>query len=308
MVEAPVDASGEQVVLSAGPLELTVVTVGGGMRELTVGDWHVLDGYGADEVAIGAYGQVLVPWPNRLSEGRYEFEGSEYQVPLTEPSKLNALHGFARWERWTVEHRDYTSAALGIVLAPRTGYPFALEVEVDYRVTPSSVEVTTRGRNVGRAPLPYANGFHPYVSVGTPSIDECMLEIPAKTWYATDDRQIPVGRRGVEGTEYDFRQARVIGPAHLDTAFTDLVRGSDGKARIRLSTADGSRTVAVRLDDAYGYVMAFTGDTLADTARRRRSVGVEPMTAAPNAFQTSDGLAVLAPGEVHVSTWAIEVG
>lgn len=291
----------------AGPLRLTVVTVGGGMREMTAGVWHVLDGYGPDEVAVGAYGQVLVPWPNRLSEGRYEFQGSQYQVPLTEPSKRNALHGFARWERWTVERHDESSAALGIVLAPRTGYPFALEVVVEYRLTPASVEVSTRGRNVGRTPLPYANGFHPYVSVGTPSIDECLLEIPARTWYATDERQIPVGRRSVEGTDYDFTRARVIGTTHLDTAFTDLVRRPDGRARIRLSAADGSRSVAVRLDEAYGYVMAFTGDTLADTARRRRSLGVEPMTAAPNAFQTGDGLAVLAPGETHLSTWAIEI-
>jgi aldose 1-epimerase len=308
LVDAPVEASGEQVVLSAGPLRLTVVTVGGGMRELTVGDWRVIDGYVVDEVPIGAYGQVLVPWPNRLSEGRYRFDGVDYQVPLTEPSKQNALHGFARWERWTVKSHDDAHAVLGTVLAARTGYPFTLEVEVEYRVRPASVDVQIRGRNVGRRRLPYANGFHPYVSVGTPSIDSCLLEMPAGTWIPTDARQIPTGRSPVEGGDYDFRRARPIGDMRLDTAFTDLLRGLDGMARVRLSSADGSRSVAVRLGAAYPYVMGYTGDTLADAARRRRSLGVEPMTAAPNAFQSGEGLIVLEPGEEHVADWGIEIG
>ena len=307
LVDPPVDASGDQVVLSAGDLKLTVVTVGGGMRELTVGDWHVLDGYAADEVAIGAYGQVLVPWPNRLSEGRYEFEGHEYQVPLTEPTKRNALHGFGRWERWTVERRDAASAVLGVVLAPRTGYPFALEVEVEYRVTPRAVDVTIRGRNVGRTRLPYANGFHPYVSTGDASVDGCALTMPARTWLPTDERQIPTGRNSVEGTGYDFLRPRAIGDMHLDTAYTDLVRDADGMARVRLTAPGGSRSVAVRLGPQYPYVMGYTGDTLADAPRRRRSLGVEPMTAAPNAFQTGDGLVVLAPGETHEADWGIEI-
>jgi aldose 1-epimerase len=43
--------------------------------------------------------------------------------------------------------------------------------------------------------------------------------------------------------------------------------------------------------------MLFTGDSLADPARRRQGLGVEPMTCAPNALQTGVGLHVLAPGE-----------
>ncbi len=293
--------------MKAGDLTLTVVTVGGGMRELTLGDWHVLDGYGPDEVALGAYGQVLVPWPNRLSEGLYKFEGRLYGVPWTEPSKRNALHGFARWERWSVLRQDGASAVLGLVLAPRTGYPFALEVEVEYRAIPTGVDVEIRGRNVGRGNLPYANGFHPYVTVGAPSIDACLLELPGRTWLPTDERQIPTGRSAVEGTDYDFTKPRPIGGMHIDTAYTDLARDGDGMARLRLSSADGSRSVAVRLGDAYPYVMAYTGDTLADAPRRRRSLGVEPMTAAPNAFQTGEGLAVLKPGETHVARWGIEI-
>ncbi|HKC20594.1 MAG TPA: aldose 1-epimerase family protein [Candidatus Dormibacteraeota bacterium] len=304
---ATVHGSGEQVILTAGEIRLVVVTWGGGMRELTHGDWSVLDGYGIDEVPVGAYGQPLIPWPNRLSNGRYEFRGSSYQVPLTEPEKQNALHGFARWMTWTVEQAEASRAVLGLVMYPRTGYPFTLGVEIEYTLEASGVSVVTTARNLGETPLPYANGFHPYISVGTSSIDGCTVRLPARTWMKTDDRQIPTGNASVEGTRYDFRSARPLAGERLDTAFTDLQRDNDGKARVRLTAPDGSRSVAVWMDAAYGYVMAFTGDTLADVARRRRSLGVEPMTAAPNALQTGEGLQVLDPGAESTSAWGIEI-
>ena len=49
--------------------------------------------------------------------------------------------------------------------------------------------------------------------------------------------------------------------------------------------------------------MVFTGDPLLDVARR--SAAVEPMTCAPNAFRSGDGLIVLEPGDTHVATWGI---
>jgi aldose 1-epimerase len=50
--------------------------------------------------------------------------------------------------------------------------------------------------------------------------------------------------------------------------------------------------------------MLFTGDTLAPPARRR-GMAVEPMTCAPNAFQSGDGLIILEPGASHVANWGI---
>lgn len=305
--DGPVNATGEQIELASGDVRLTVVTAGGGMRELTRRDWHVLDGYGIDELPPGAAGQPLIPWPNRIAGGRYEFRGTSFQLPITEPDKGNAVHGFARWMTWKVERADSESAVLSLLLYPRGGYPFALYVEIEYRVRADGVEVVTTARNVGRSQLPFASGFHPYICAGSQSVDSCRLEIPAQKWLRTDERQIPVGREDVEGTSFDFRTPREIGSLKLDTAFTELQRDDDGMARVRLSTADGSQSVAVRMDAAHTHVMAYTGDVLADPVRRRRAIAIEPMTAAPNAFQSGDGLRILEPGESFSFAWGIEL-
>lgn len=305
-LDGPVNASGEQILLTSGDLLLTVVTAGGGMRQLTYGDWPVLDGYGIDELPPGASGQPLIPWPNRIAAGRYEFQGLRYQLPINEPEQDNSLHGFARWMTWNVERTSASNAVLSLLLYPRAGYPFALYVEIEYRVHSSGVDVITTARNAGRKALPYASGFHPYISVGSDSIDSCFIEMPAQTWLRTDERQIPIARESVEGTPFDFRTARPIGSIKIDTAFTDLSRDQDGLARVRLTAADRSRSVAVRLDPMHGYVMLYTGDKL-DQSRRRKGLGVEPMTAAPNAFQSGNGLRVLEPGETFSSEWGIEL-
>ena len=48
----------------------------------------------------GAHGAPLIPWPNRLADGRYSFGGTEYQLALTEPENRNAIHGLLRWRNW----------------------------------------------------------------------------------------------------------------------------------------------------------------------------------------------------------------
>jgi aldose 1-epimerase len=98
---------------------------------------------------------------------------------------------------------------------------------------------------------------------------------------------------------------RPIKGAKLDTGFTDLERDGNGLAWVELRRADASRSVRLWVDQAYQYLMLFTGDTIPDAARRRKGLGVEPMTCAPNAFRTKEGLRVLEPGESFTAAWGI---
>jgi aldose 1-epimerase len=296
--------SGEQVELAAGAARLVIAQVGASLRRLTVDGDDVLDGYGEDEIAAAAQGQALVPWPNRLAGGRYTFEGETLQLALSEPEKGNAIHGLARWAAWQVARRGPSAATLSHTIWPQAGYPFALSVEIGYELRETGLTVTTTATNAGQRRLPYGVGFHPYLTVGTERIDDARLRLRAGSRLVADDRGIPAGEAPVAGTEFDFRDEREIGDTTLDTAFGDLERDADGRAELTLA-APGGRRLRAWMDRHYGWVMAFTGDSLPDPARRRRSLGIEPMTCPPNALATGEGLAVLAPGERHVSAWGI---
>ncbi len=80
-----VPPSGDQYELSSGGYRAVIVQVGGGIRSCTFGGQDVLQSYPDTAMCDGAHGQPLIPWPNRLADGRYRFDDVDYQVALTEP-------------------------------------------------------------------------------------------------------------------------------------------------------------------------------------------------------------------------------
>ena len=294
--------SGRQVEIAYGDARAVVVEVGGGLRTYDVAGVPVLDGYAEGEMVTAARGQPLVPWPNRLHGGSYTWDGTDHQVPMDEPAKGNALHGVCRFRNWAVVEQSDAAATMGLRLHPSPPYPFTLDLRVRYELGADGLLVETTTTNVGREAAPYAQGFHPYVTVGG-QVDDARLTVPATTWLPTDEDQIPTGREPVEGTAYDFRTARQIGQLEIDYAFTDLLRDGDGRARLVLQGAD--RAVEVWVDEGYQYLEVFTGDTVPQEHRRRQGLGVEPMTAPPNAFVTGEDVLRLEPGETVTLRWGI---
>jgi aldose 1-epimerase len=299
---ARVAPTGEQVELVHGDQRAVVVEVGGGLRAYAAGQRELLDGYDVDAMSTSGRGQLLIPWPNRLQDGRYEFDGRRHQLALSEPEHGNAIHGLVRWTRWFVREREADRVLLEHVLHPQPGYPFSLALEVEYALAADGLSVRTTATNIGVDACPYGAGVHPYLTVGTPSVDAAILTSPGATVIRSDDRGLPVGTDPVERTPFDFRRARAIAATTLDHAFTDLERGDDGLARVELRHPDGSGVV-LWVDEGYRYLMLFTGDPLPDV--RRRSLAVEPMTCPPNAFRTGESLVRLEPGETHTARWGL---
>jgi aldose 1-epimerase len=298
-------ASGEQFELSHGDQRAVVVEVGGALREYSVGDRDVIDGYGLHERADGGRGQPLMPWPNRICDGRYVWDGEMMQLPLSDSKLGHAIHGLVRWRNWQVLAWEPSRLTFGLRLFPMAGYPFTLGLTIEYELSDAGLRVCTRAENIGTGPCPYGVGFHPYLTLGA-SIDHARLTLPAERILVTDERLMPVSSEPVAGTPYDFRAPREIGPIVLDACFHDLVRDGDGRARVTLNGADTK--VTLWMGHAYNYVMIYTGDTLGVVARRRRALAVEPMSCPPNAFVSAESLVRLEPTQTHMAEWGIEIG
>ena len=298
--------SGEQITTVAGDQQAVVVEVGGGLRSYSVGGRDLVDGYSADEMSSSGRGQVLIPWPNRLQDGTYDFDGQRHQLPLNEPERHNAIHGLVRWAPWTIVEREPDRVTMEHVLYPQPGYPFSLRIRIEYGLSHGGLKVRTTATNIGSDACPYGSGAHPYLTLGTASINRLELRAPARTVLLSDERGLPIVAQAVEGTAYDFRKLRRIDSTVLDHAFTDLERDHDGLARVELRDPDNKTQVSLWVDQSYSYLMLFTGDPLANV--RRRSLAVEPMTCPPNAFRTGDSLIRLEPGSSFAGTWGIACG
>ncbi len=297
--------SGRQFELRYGAQRAVVVEVGGGLREYEVSGQPVLDGFTVERMADGGRGQPLLPWPNRLADGTYEFNGEHLQLPIDEPARRNAMHGLTRWAAWMLADQADDRIRLTHTIHPRPGYPFMLDLQLEYTLTDSGLTVRTAAHNTGQRPLPFGAGQHPYFTVG-PSIDSAELHLPVQSLIELDaDRRLPTGNSlSVTDSPFDFRQPRRIGSLVVDECFSNLDRDSDGLARVRLADPDSGRSLVVWMDERYRYVQVFSGDTLA-TDRRRRGLAIEPMTCPPNAFRTGIDLIVLQPGQTSTLEWGI---
>jgi aldose 1-epimerase len=182
---------------------------GGGLRTYTFRGCDVLAGYPREVRCSGGRGQLLMPWPNRIRDGRYTFAGRSHQLAITEPDRGHAIHGLVRWAIWSVLEQAEDTITFGCRLRPQQGWEWSLDLSVTYALTAQGLIVTPRARNVGTDAAPFGFGAHPYLSVGEDRVDEVQVAIPAAALLGVDDRLLPLGLAAVEGTDQDFREPRV---------------------------------------------------------------------------------------------------
>ena len=293
--------TGRQWTIRRGEHVAVVVEVGGGLREYAVGPVPVLAGYAEDQECTAGRGQLLVPWPNRIRDGRYTFEGRDQQLSLTEPALHNASHGLLRWATWSVRDHADDRLVVGVVLHHQPGWSATLDVEVAYGLGEDGLTVASRVTNTGDVPAPFGYGAHPYLALGDCAADDAVLRLPAGTVVRTDERNLPTAVVPVP-EELDFRRARRLGTTELDTPYGDVVRGDDGRWVASLEA--GATTRVLWADEAFPWLQAFTGRAR-DGKGSPRGIAVEPMTCPPDAFNSGSDLLVLQPGDSWAGTWGV---
>jgi aldose 1-epimerase len=293
--------TGEQYEIISGTRRAVVTEVGATLRSFSVDGRDVVRGFGVEDQVSGGRGQNLIPWPNRIRDGRYVFNGATQQLALTEPARHNASHGLARYLPWVLIDKQADAVTNRVRIYPQQGWPGVLEATITHRVSEDGLTVTVSATNIGSADVPFGYGAHPYLTVGESTVDDVAITVPAESYLEVDDRLLPIKISPVAGTAYDLRGGPVLGSLNLDTALTDLARDADGRWRVKLVLGD--RYAEVWGDETMQWIQVFSGGP-----SRNSSIAVEPMTCGPDAFNagpTHDGMRVLAPGSSFLGEWGI---
>ncbi len=267
-------------------------------------------GYSGGNEKRGGQGDVLIPFPGRIENGRYSFNGRTFQLERNDKEGPNAIHGFVRTLPWHVRDTHATSVTLECHLDADTyagrGYPFSLAVRVTYDLSASGLSCTFTVKNTGQQAAPVGVGFHPYFTVGTSLIDEAEVQIPGTGYLEFNERLVPTGVvLDVAGTPWDYRQSREIGRQRFNHCYVRLNRDAQGMATTSLRHPTQGRTIDITMDQAFSAVVVYTGDAIADAPRA--ALAIEPMTCASDAFNHPEwGLKQLIPGEVFSGRYQIQ--
>ena len=244
-------------------------------------------------------GDLLLPWPNRIRDGRWSTGGVGGTAPINEPARNNAIHGLVRALEFVPVQLEAHRGVLRTRLEAGESYPFTLEIELEFSLNGPELRVDTGITNLSAERAPWAFGVHPYLGIAGLGADELELQVNASEVLLTDERMLPIGREAVSGRT-DLRTPRPLAHLNLDHAFVGR-----GTGAIAILAARDGRSLEVHGDESIRYLQVFTplerGTALGDGAW----VAIEPMTAPADALNSGEAVRWLPPGETASVSWSL---
>jgi len=254
---------------------------------------------------------LLFPYPNRIKQGRYNWNGREYKltpdlVPFDKTG--NAIHGFCIDRPWRIVSQSESSVTAVFrtsVDAPERLdlWPADAQIEVTYELIGSCLRSLIRIHNPSDQPLPWGFGTHAYfkLPLSTTSVaEQCTVYAPTSRVWGLNDC-LPSGN--TQPAETDLSASPAFSGLKLDDVYTNLV-AENGSVTCRISDPAAKLAVEQRFSIQFREIVAFTPPWTA-------AVCLEPYTCVTDAINLQQqgidaGLRILPPGESWTGTIEIE--
>jgi aldose 1-epimerase len=257
---------------------------------------NVIDGFknvddAKAEMNNGFKSAKLSPFVCRMREGKYQFQDTEFKV---QGFHLNghAIHGllchavFELTDSGADEDKAWATLTHEYKGTDK-GYPFPYTIVITWTLHKNHyLTVTTTATNLHNGMIPFADGWHPYFSTDT-GVDSSILSFNTSRKLVFDDELVPTG---AEEKDDRFLAGALLDGIELDNCFV-LPDNEKGYCILK------GRKLSIRIepDTAYPYLQIYTPP-------HRKSIAIENLTAAPDAFNNKIGLIYLQPGEVFSCT------
>ncbi|MBC7867932.1 MAG: aldose 1-epimerase [Gloeobacteraceae cyanobacterium ES-bin-316] len=239
--------------------------------------------------AKGFKGAKLSPFVCRIQEGNYLYAAKDYKIDKFYLGK-NAIHGLIYDQPFEVtqEEQNEEMAAVEMIHSYKgsdAGYPFLYDCKVRYELKKNcSLSITTTIINLDAGIIPVCDGWHPYFGFGS-NIDDCQLEFQSKEIVEFDSELIPTGKL----LPYQlFGSLQKIGDTFFDHCFT--LNFAECQPMLLFRDPSLKLQVEIRPDKSYPYLQLYTPS-------HRKSLAIENLSAAPDAFNNGMGLISLPAGE-----------
>ena len=282
----------------------TVSNVGAALKNLKVNETEIITPTTGHELNPYADGIVMAPWANRIDHGKWNLNGQELQLQITDTQLDNAIHGLVSQKLFEISRQSQSSVRLQAEISKTAGYPFDVSIWVEYTLTSNGIKVTQGATNQGIDPAPLVVGAHPLFQIsGTPT-ELLEFKSAARSVDLVNERKIPIGKQKIANTQYDISNWRELSTCDFDHGFGDLVRDEQGLAHHYLRSPKGDM-LDIWQGKEFKYAFIFTPDRFHNNADStlRKAIAIEPQTGPANAFNSKEDLIWLEPDQVFEASW-----
>lgn len=183
---------------------------------------------------------VLWPFPNRVRNKRYTYQGKHYSLEEVKrpEADANLVHGLVFDQPWQFEQpvvtQNSASVTTFIDMTPDSSfyssYPFPSRLSLTYTLTQNTLTTSYRLHNTGTQTLPFGFALHPYFAMLS-GPEETLLSVPAEAVMEADEYSLPTGRvfdlNKLMYAMYDLRSPIPVGHLKLDHVYTHVRRDID---------------------------------------------------------------------------------
>ena len=268
--------------LTHGDAEAVINLVGSALVGLRFGNHIVIPEVNLEPKTYA--GSLLAPWPNRIAQGRYQFEDNQYQLEIRD-GLGNALHGLVDEANAEVVETRAGFLKLATKVEASAGYPWNLLVEATFELTADELVVIYFVTNVGSGSAPVGIGTHPYF----PFSDDTTIEVNAVTAFVHGSDMMPVSQTPAAEIGLGSGNAVLVRDLKLDTQFT-------GVTNPVATLKTGSHSLDIWHERA-PWLMIYTTNKFPWANGPGNAIAIEPQTCPADAFNTGENLRVLASGE-----------
>jgi aldose 1-epimerase len=279
-------ANVNEIVLSKNGELCSLVDGDKTFEELIKNDWYK--------------GAKLVPFPNRINDGKYSFESNQYQLDINFPSQHHAIHGLVYNKEFSLRQANASKNAVSVELwhnytGENKGYPFHFSINITYSLSDKGFECQTIIKNIDSRNIPMADGWHPYFKLDE-KVDNLYLRLPSSKKILVDKNMIPDGKIDKFG---NFKRLTKIEGQNFDDGFS--LSGRIGIARTEIYNEEKKLMLVVWQETGkmkYNYLQVFIPPD-------RESIAIEPMTSIADAFNNKKGLIVLKPNDEFKAKYGV---
>jgi len=285
--------------LHSGDLQLDVLPqLGGSLAGLRHRDLALLRPWDCTPNVRRSACYPLVPYSNRIAEGRFQCGGHEYQLPRNFGEHAHPLHGVGWQREWQVV--DCTSHECHLRLSHDPAgeggedWPFAFEVDQYVRLDEQGVSLSMTLRNASQQPMPAGLGWHPYF----PRHQGVELSFTASAVWLNGSDSLPQERLPVP-PPWDFARRRALDNVGLDNCF----EGWHRQASVYWPHAGVG--VEITAQEGLDHLVVFTPPAPQDF------IAVEPVSHLNNAINLpapqAHGIVLLGPGQDMTRTLRMSI-